>query len=88
MENEPKLINYPDKLFFFLLLMQFSIIELEKGKTQNLLRFLEASWCNFKWTSNKTDSLESFLSQEQPQQTGRTECEGANVRVNPEQNNQ
>lgn len=43
MENEPKLINYPDKLFFFLLLMQFSIIELEKGKTQNLLRFVEAS---------------------------------------------
>lgn len=36
MENKPKVINYPDKLFFFLLLIQFSVIELEKGNPESL----------------------------------------------------
>lgn len=73
MENRPRLINYPDKLLF--LLIQFSLTELEKGKTQNLLRFVEANWSNFKWTSNKRHSIEC-LELGIPQQTGRTEGEG------------
>lgn len=56
------------------LLIQFSVSEQEKGKTQNLLRFVEASWCN-KQTSNKRGSLESCWRGEYP-----SEQEGQRVR--------
>lgn len=47
MENKPSLINYPDKLFCFFGLFQFSVFEQVKGKTQNPLRFVETNWCSF-----------------------------------------
>lgn len=58
MESNPESYKLFRRTFLLFLLIQFSVIEPEKGKTQNPLRFVEKSWCNFKWTANKRDSME------------------------------
>ena len=74
-EKKPYTYKLSRHAALLFLLIQFSVSEQEKGKTQNLLRFVEASWCNFKQTSNKRGSSESCWRGEYP-----SEQEGQRVK--------